>query len=130
MLDIDPPNGYTIRGEGKGGPAGFAKGGAKVSLESVDNGTLLRYEVDAKVGGKLAQLGSRMIDATAKKLAGEFFGNLSELVAPTSVESTETDDTVESGSIAQSKSNWSRPAIWISGALVTLALLAMLISEN
>ena len=72
LSDIDPPNGYTISGEGKGGAAGFAKGGAKVALEDADGGgTLLRYEVDAMVGGKLAQIGSRLIDATAKKMSRE-----------------------------------------------------------
>ena len=81
LSDIDPPNGYTISGEGKGGAAGFARGGAKVRLtEEGPNETLLSYEVDAKVGGKLAQIGSRLIDSTAKKMAGEFFNNFSEVV--------------------------------------------------
>jgi hypothetical protein len=81
LSDLDPPNGYTISGEGKGGPAGFAKGGAKVRLEADGDGTILHYEVKADVGGKLAQLGSRLIDGTAKKLAGEFFANFAALVA-------------------------------------------------
>jgi uncharacterized protein len=74
LLDVDAPNGYRIVGEGSGGIAGYAKGGAKVRLEpdGVD-ATVLHYEVDSQVGGKLAQLGSRMIDSVAKKLAGEFF---------------------------------------------------------
>ncbi|MBO4226745.1 carbon monoxide dehydrogenase subunit G [Bradyrhizobium neotropicale] len=74
LSDLDPPNSYRISGEGSGGVAGFAKGGATVRLEaeSVDV-TVLHYEVDAQIGGKLAQLGSRLIDSTAKKLAGEFF---------------------------------------------------------
>lgn len=74
LSDLDPPNGYTISGEGKGGAAGFAKGGAHVKLtDSGDGGTVLTYDVDAQVGGKLAQLGARLIDGTAKKMAGEFF---------------------------------------------------------
>jgi carbon monoxide dehydrogenase subunit G len=73
LSDLDPPNGYTIRGEGRGGAAGFAKGGATVRLSDAPGGTRLGYTVDASVGGKLAQLGSRLIDATAKKLADEFF---------------------------------------------------------
>ena len=73
LSDLDPPNGYTIRGEGKGGAAGFARGGAKVRLSDAPGGTRLAYTVDAAVGGKLAQIGSRLIDATAKKLADEFF---------------------------------------------------------
>jgi len=81
LSDIDPPNGYTIRGEGKGGPAGFAKGGAKVKLSEINNETVLSYEVDASVGGKIAQIGARLIDSTAKKLADEFFAKFSALAA-------------------------------------------------
>jgi carbon monoxide dehydrogenase subunit G len=78
--NIDPPKGYTITGEGKGGVAGFAKGGADVSLEEVSDDTVLRYKAHAQVGGKLAQLGARLIDATAKQLADEFFGNFARTV--------------------------------------------------
>ncbi|MSQ85516.1 MAG: carbon monoxide dehydrogenase [Alphaproteobacteria bacterium] len=81
LSDIDPPNGYTIRGEGKGGPAGFAKGGAKVRLVDVGSETILSYKVDASVGGKIAQIGARLIDSTAKKLADEFFAKFSALAA-------------------------------------------------
>jgi carbon monoxide dehydrogenase subunit G len=80
LSDFDPPKGYSIRGEGKGGAAGFAKGGAKVRLEEDGGATVLHYEVKADVGGKLAQLGSRLIDSTAKKLAGEFFARFGEIV--------------------------------------------------
>lgn len=74
LLDIDPPNGYRIVGEGSGGVAGYAKGGANVRLEAESaDVTVLHYEVDSHVGGKLAQLGSRMIDSVAKKLASQFF---------------------------------------------------------
>lgn len=73
LSDLDPPNGYTISGEGQGGVAGFAKGGAKVSLKDDAGGTILTYTVQAQVGGKLAQIGSRLIDATARKMADEFF---------------------------------------------------------
>jgi hypothetical protein len=73
--NINAPESYTIQGEGKGGVAGFAKGGADVHLAEDGDGTLLTYEVHAKVGGKLAQLGSRLIDATARKLAAQFFDN-------------------------------------------------------
>ena len=83
LSDIDPPNGYTISGEGKGGAAGFAKGGAKVHLEDADGGaaTVLSYEVNASVGGKLAQIGARLIDSTAKKYANDFFATFSEIAA-------------------------------------------------
>jgi hypothetical protein len=75
LSDLDPPNGYKISGEGEGGVAGFAKGGAKVDLVERDGGTLLSYHVDAQIGGKLAQLGQRLINGTAKKMADEFFAN-------------------------------------------------------
>lgn len=73
LSDIDAPNGYTISGEGQGGAAGFAKGGAQLTLEADGDATVLRYEVTATVGGKLAQIGSRLVDATAKKMARQFF---------------------------------------------------------
>lgn len=73
LSDLDPPNGYTISGEGEGGVAGFAKGGATVALADKDGGTLLTYSVDAQIGGKLAQLGQRLVNGAAKKLADEFF---------------------------------------------------------
>ena len=76
LSDIDAPNGYTINGEGEGGIAGFAKGGAKVALSDADaGGTLLKYNVEANVGGKIAQLGSRLIDGVAKKMADQFFAS-------------------------------------------------------
>ncbi|HEV2676937.1 MAG TPA: SRPBCC domain-containing protein [Aliidongia sp.] len=81
LSDMDPPNGYTITGEGSGGVAGFAKGGAKVGLVDDGAGTLLTYAVDAQVGGKLAQIGSRLIDGTARKMAEEFFTRFAALVA-------------------------------------------------
>ncbi|PLX38134.1 MAG: carbon monoxide dehydrogenase [Hyphomicrobiales bacterium] len=78
--DIVPPESYTISGEGKGGVAGFAKGGADVHLAEDGEGTILTYTAKAQVGGKLAQLGSRLIDSTAKKMADEFFSKFSEIV--------------------------------------------------
>jgi carbon monoxide dehydrogenase subunit G len=81
LSDLDPPNSYRISGEGSGGVAGFAKGGAAVRLESESSeATVLHYEVDAQIGGKLAQLGQRLIDSTAKKLAGEFFAAFGAVV--------------------------------------------------
>ena len=91
LSDIDPPNGYRIAGEGQGGVAGFAKGGAVVKLADDDGGTVLTYDVDAQVGGKIAQVGARLISGTAKKLADQFFGKFAESVgAPAPVASTET----------------------------------------
>jgi carbon monoxide dehydrogenase subunit G len=82
LSDIDPGRAVTITGEGKGGAAGFAKGGAKVRLAPNDAGTELAYEVDASVGGKIAQLGSRLIDGFAKKMADEFFTRFQDAVEP------------------------------------------------
>lgn len=82
LSDLDPPNGYKIVGEGSGGVAGFAKGGAVLRLDAVgDNETVLHYEVDSQIGGKLAQLGGRLIDSTAKKLANEFFSKFVAVVS-------------------------------------------------
>lgn len=80
LSDIDPPHGYKISGEGEGGVAGFAKGGAVVKLEAVPEGTKLTYDVEAQIGGKLAQLGGRLINGVAKKLADEFFANFAKAV--------------------------------------------------
>ncbi len=84
LENINAPLSYTITGEGKGGIAGFAKGGADVVLDEVPEGTKLSYAVKAQIGGKLAQLGSRLIDSTVKKLADQFFQNFSDAVAPRS----------------------------------------------
>lgn len=81
LSDLDPPNGYRISGEGTGGPAGFAKGGATVKLVDDNGGTKLSYVVEANVGGKLAQIGSRLIDATARQMAEQFFGKFAQLVS-------------------------------------------------
>jgi hypothetical protein len=86
LSDLDPPRGYTITGAGSGGVAGAAKGSAKVRLEPHEQGTRLTYDADAQVTGKMAQLGSRLIDATAGMMAGQFFGKFQEIVgkpAPT-----------------------------------------------
>ena len=86
LSDMKPPESYRISGEGKGGLAGFAKGGADVRLEPVPEGTKLIYDVDAQVGGKLAMLGSRLIDSSARSLAGQFFEKFAELAGSMKVE--------------------------------------------
>jgi carbon monoxide dehydrogenase subunit G len=80
LTDLDPPNGYKISGEGDGGIAGFAKGGATVALSDKDGGTLLTYNVEAQIGGKLAQLGQRLVNGAAKKLADDFFAKFAAAV--------------------------------------------------
>jgi len=82
LSDLDPPNGYTITGEGSGGAAGFGKGGATVTLADDGGATLLSYTAKAQVGGKLAQIGSRLVDATARKMAEEFFARFTQIVGP------------------------------------------------
>jgi hypothetical protein len=82
LSDIVEGESYRISGEGKGGAAGFAKGGAAVKLEDVDEGTRLTYDAEAKVGGKLAQLGSRLIDGFAKKMADQFFDRFKAELEP------------------------------------------------
>jgi hypothetical protein len=82
LSDLDPPQSYTISGEGSGGVAGFAKGGAKVNLAEDGAATVLTYAVQAQVGGKLAQVGSRLIDGVARKMAGDFFGCFAAAMAP------------------------------------------------
>jgi carbon monoxide dehydrogenase subunit G len=132
LSEIDPPNGYRISGEGKGGAAGFAKGGAQVTLSDADGGgTLLQYTVDATVGGKLAQIGSRLIDATAKKMSGEFFGAFADKVAVEPEETIADDDseTPPTPAPAPSRDSYGRrwkgysPMTWISGGVLVLMLL-------
>ena len=81
LSDLDPPNSYSIAFDGQGGVAGFGKGGAKVQLAAADGGTRLTYQVKANVGGKLAQIGSRLVDAAAKKLSADFFNAFNAKVA-------------------------------------------------
>jgi carbon monoxide dehydrogenase subunit G len=81
LSEIDAPHGYTISGEGQGGVAGFAKGGARVRLAEAEGGTRMTYDVEANVGGKLAQLGGRLINGVAKKYADEFFDTFAKSLA-------------------------------------------------
>lgn len=116
LSDLDPPNGYRITGEGSGGVAGFAKGGALVTLaEDGPDATVLTYAVDAQVGGKLAQLGARLIDSTAKRLAGDFFANFAEAVAPAA--SAPAEDSGEAAMPAEAGEGEAAPAKkgWFKG---------------
>ena len=94
LTDLDPPNSYKITGSGNS-PVGFASGEATVKLEDNEKGTNLIYEVEANVGGKIAQVGSRLIDMTAKKMADIFFGKFSELIS--------TDDSTSSDQMSEKK---------------------------
>jgi carbon monoxide dehydrogenase subunit G len=133
LSDLDPPSGYTITGEGQGGAAGFAKGGAKVRLKDDGaGGTLLQYEANAQIGGKLAQIGSRLIDGTAKKMADDFFSAFAASVEskagsapavadaavtePSSIDSATTEAMPGAAPAAAQKGL--HPAIWIGGLVV------------
>ncbi len=128
LSDLDPPNGYTISGEGSGGAAGFAKGGAKVALVDAEGGgTVLSYDVDATVGGKLAQIGQRLVDGAAKKMAAQFFEAFAEAVGGTvdaepaaPAKEQFSDEVMQQIDAEQSRSRWIM--------YVGLALLAGLIA--
>ena len=118
IVESDPPNGYTLRFEGQGGAAGFANGEAKVSLMPAENNaTTLHYDVKAQVGGKIAQIGSRLVDAAATKLSEEFFGRFCERLAPPApalIEETGEIVKVEAGR-APGSAPWIR---WVSLAAI------------
>jgi len=126
LSDLDPPRGYRITGEGKGGAAGFAKGGAEVKLEEESGVTILRYTANAAVGGKLAQIGSRLIDGTAKKLSDEFFGNFAQLLgaaeAPSAAVAPETAAPAAAGALGRGLP----PVVWV-GAVVLVIILLLII---
>lgn len=146
LSEIDAPNGYIITGKGSGGAAGFGKGSAKVTLIAEGDGTLLRYAANASVGGKLAQIGQRLVDSAAKKMADEFFTNFTAYLtakgvasaasataataetpsssaaaasaaAPSTIGST-TDSTTDSDDNKKMS-----PGVWIGIAAVTAALI-------
>jgi len=131
LEDIDPPNGYTIRGEGKGGVAGFAKGTARVALADDGDGTLLTYKVEAQVGGKLAQVGARLVAGTIKKMADEFFGTFTQIVgAARQVQSQSQSQSAPVAEVAPAvpapaaaKKSWASPIT--IGILVIAAILVI-----
>ena len=114
LADVDPPNGYTLLGEGTGAGAGFAKGQAQVRLIGVGGFTRLSYVVRADVGGKLAQIGARLIDQTARRQADSFFARFAEIVA-------------EGGAApaAQATAGWARGPSWLWAGIMIAAALAV-----
>ena len=106
VSNLNEPESLTLSGEGKGGAAGFAKGGANVRLEEIEGGTRLHYEVEAKVGGKLAQLGSRIIDGFAKKMADQFFSNFQDALGTPSQEVAATAEAAP-----EQKKGWFRKLV-------------------
>ncbi len=132
LSDLDPPNGYKISGEGSGGAAGFAKGGATVRLLDEGAGTRLTYVVEAHVGGKLAQIGSRLIDATARKMADDFFARFSQAVggpaaaaaAPVELETAAQRPAMAAPAPAKpARGRRLAPVIWVAGLAVVVAIL-------
>ena len=137
LSDINPPEGYKITGEGQGGVAGFAKGGAEVKLEEDGNETVLTYTATAQVGGKLAQIGSRLIDSTAKKMAGQFFGKFAEEIGEGSAPDTAAAEAQNAGrsnedatvdADKQSESKGISPAIWITGLIAAVVVVLLIIN--
>ena len=144
LSDINPPVSYKISGEGQGGVAGFAKGGAEVKLEEEGAETVLRYKATAQVGGKLAQIGSRLIDSTAKKMADQFFGKFVQEVsaaqpaaaapaaeaapaaAPAAAAPKPAPSPVPSAQPAQPSGGGIKPAVWIAGLIAVVVILLLI----
>lgn len=139
LSDLNPPESYTISGEGTGGAAGFAKGSAHVNLEDQGDSTLLKYDVDAQVGGKLAQLGQRLIKSTANSYAKQFFAKFKEVVEGPQPAVEGEAAKAEAGAAAGAEaggepaattppsapdiSRGLTPAVWIGGVIVVVIVL-------
>jgi carbon monoxide dehydrogenase subunit G len=126
LSNLKPPESYTISGEGKGGAAGFAKGGADVRLAEDGGITVLTYTAKADVGGKLAQLGSRLIDGTARKLADEFFDNFVKQVAPAGPAEVVEEPVPAAIPAAEPESLLQNKFVWAAAAIVALMILVLL----
>lgn len=125
LQDIVPGESYTLHFEGKGGAAGFGKGSAAVRLEPAEEGTNLVYSVDASVGGKIAQVGQRLVDGTARKMADDFFSRFEQVVAPAPAEAG-----FETGAAAAEKKSsddgGDRSWMWIGGGIIALLIILLL----
>jgi carbon monoxide dehydrogenase subunit G len=122
LADINPPNSYSLAFEGSGGAAGFGKGSAQVNLAPESGGTLLTYRATASVGGKLAQIGSRLIDGVAKKMADDFFIRFNKTVAP-AAESAIPAPAIEPAPPASTQAKSPMPIwTWVVGGIVLLLI--------
>ncbi|MEL6227024.1 MAG: carbon monoxide dehydrogenase subunit G [Pseudomonadota bacterium] len=136
LKDLNPPENYRIEGSGSGGVAGRASGGADVKLTAVEGGTELSYDVDAAVSGKIAQLGQRLIDATANQLADKFFDAFQSEFAPAPAAADDAapiDATSSDQPIARSPSSGrssQTPWLWYGASALALALVALLIVQS
>lgn len=138
LSELDPPRRLTLSGEGQGGVAGFAKGNAEVVLTPEGDGTVLSYTARASVGGKLAQIGQRLIDGAARQIADDFFVRFSKTVAPTAPPSPSELSGDETQSAATDKSNSGSsellastrtglaPEIWVVGLIAVVVILLVL----
>jgi carbon monoxide dehydrogenase subunit G len=123
LADLNPPHSYTLQASAKGGAAGFGKGTAKVALSEDGDATVLRYEVEGSVGGKLAQVGQRLIDGAARKMADDFFAAFGEIVAPGASEKTPAAPAEEPAARRQPSVIW---LVVVAGvALAAIAALLM-----
>lgn len=132
LRDIVPGESYTLHFEGKGGAAGFGKGSAAVRLEPAEAGTNLIYSADARVGGKIAQVGQRLVDGTANKMADDFFNRFEQVVAPEAPAEASAPAGESPGSAseaAEKKSGddtGSRSWMWIGGGVIVLLIILLL----
>lgn len=128
LRDVVPGESYTLNFEGKSGAAGFSKGSAAVRLEDADGGTNLHYTVDARIGGKIAQLGQRLVDGAARKMANDFFSQFEQVVAPGEAEKKtedgasggqgESDSNADGGGTETSFNTW----LWIAGGILVIVI--------
>jgi len=134
LTDLDPPNSYTLSGKGQGGAAGFASGEAKIKLTEADGGTLISYDVDVKVGGKLVQIGSRLIDSTSKKLSKKFFDALAEHLGGGDEAATSETPAPETAApvvapAAPAKSGGVPTPLWVAGVIGVAVILVLLFAD-
>ena len=135
LSDLDPPNGYKIAGEGQGGVAGFGKGSAVVTLaDDGAGGTVLSYTADSQVGGKMAQLGSRLIDATARKLADDFFGKFAATVAASAPVATASPEAAADAGVASAPvaadAGGLPQGVWIAALVVAVGVVLWMVLGN
>jgi uncharacterized protein len=129
LSDIDRPNRYRISGEGSSGAAGFAKGGATVTLHPDGDGTLLHYEVEATAGGKLAEIGPRLVDAAARKMADDFFLKFNELVSVVPAAKTDADADADVDA-APAHVPALRPSVWVPLLIAIVGVLLLVFARS
>ncbi|MGE0118643.1 MAG: carbon monoxide dehydrogenase subunit G [Dongiaceae bacterium] len=128
LSDLDPPNGYRISGEGQGGVAGFAKGGADVRLrpDETGAGTVLAYTANASVGGKLAQIGSRLIEGTARQMADQFFGKFAEVVGAAAAPAGAAAAAPVAAPPPAPAQRGLPPLVWVGGLVAVVVILLLI----